>query len=716
MSSISKAKRMPDRGHPPLRRRSSVEPSAQTAGIDVLRVSRLALLSRELDRLEEEELARHTGTIHYQFSARGHELAEIALGCALGELHDAAAAYYRSRPLLLTLGLSPADCIAATLAKAGPPSDGRDIGVVFNRPASEGPVVLPMSGGVGTQFTMAAGWAQAITYYRDALKAPGYSRSIAVVLGGDGSVAANGFWPALNIATTLSLPLLFFIEDNGYALSVPSHLQTPGGNIARNLASFQNLRVFDGDGADPDETPALVQRAVESVRGGAGPALIRLTVPRLCGHSGQDTQRYKSSKVIASELARDPLAQMRRRWVPSRIAESEWKDLERRVQREAQEAWKEAVERTSPDVQAVTRYVFFDRSPDGQATKQRLDASAQGNPALPSAAATGRPGSVRINMVDAIRRTLETELRSNPKLLVFGEDVAAKGGVHTATAGLERKFGTARVFDTSLSEEGIIGRAVGMALAGLKPVPEIQFRKYADPATEQLNDCGTMRWRTANRFAAPMVVRMACGFSKCGDPWHSVCSEVTWAHAIGWQVVFPSNAEDAVGLLRASLRSNNPTIFLEHRAMLDSAWARRPYPGDDYVAPLGEARVLCTGSEITLISWGGMVERCAAACERCGASVELIDLRTIVPWDRAAVLASVRKTNRCLIVHEDVMTAGFGAEMSAALAREAFFSLDAPIERLAVPDIPLPYSVELMKAVLPGVEEIAAKIDELASE
>lgn len=715
MASVSKPKRLPARGKPASNDRGSFEPPIRTSGIDVLRVARLALLSRELDRLEEEELARHTGTIHYQFSARGHELAEIALGCALGEPHDAAAAYYRSRPLLLTLGLSPADCLAATMGKSGPPSDGRDIGVVFNLPSRKGAVVLPMSGGVGTQFTMAAGWAQAITYYRNTLKEPGYSRSIAVVLGGDGSVAANGFWPALNIATTLSLPLLFFIEDNGYALSVPSHLQTPGGNIARNLESFQNLRIFDGDGADPDETPALVQRAVESVRAASCPAILRLTVPRLCGHSGQDTQKYKSAKIIASERERDPLDLIRRRWVPSRITENDWKDLEQRVRREAHEAWKEAVARESPDVRAVNRCVFFDSCPDGQAAIQRAGESAHENPDLPQPVAAARRASARINMVDAIRRTLETELRANPKLLVFGEDVAAKGGVHTATAGLEQKFGSARVFDTSLSEEGIIGRAVGMALAGLKPVPEIQFRKYADPATEQLNDCGTMRWRTANRFAAPIIVRMACGFSKCGDPWHSVCSEVTWAHAVGWQVVFPSNAEDATGLLRTSLRSKNPTIFLEHRAMLDSAWARRPYPGDRYVVPLGEARVLRAGTDLTLISWGGMVERCAAACERCNASVELLDLRTIAPWDRAAVLASVRKTSRCLIVHEDAVTAGFGAEISAVLAREAFFSLDAPIERLAVPDVPLPYSVELMKAILPGVEEIAAKIDELAS-
>jgi 2-oxoisovalerate dehydrogenase E1 component len=279
---------------------------------------------------------------------------------------------------------------------------------------------------------------------------------------------------------------------------------------------------------------------------------------------------------------------------------------------------------------------------------------------------------------------------------------------------LQDAFGERRVFDTSLSEEGIIGRAVGMALAGLMPVPEIQFRKYADPATEQLNNCGTMRWRTNNRWAAPIVVRMPGGYApKCGDPWHSVCGEVFWAHATGWQVAVPSNAEDAVGLLRAALRGNEPTIFFEHRALLDGAWARRPYPGDSFALPFGHARVIRTGEKLTVVTWGAMVERCDAAAEQSGLGVEVLDLRTISPWDRGAVLASVRKTRRCLIVHEDTLTAGFGAEVSAVVAEEAFLSLDAPIQRMAIPDIPTPYNVALMNAILPQVDDIAARMVEL---
>jgi len=318
-------------------------------------------------------------------------------------------------------------------------------------------------------------------------------------------------------------------------------------------------------------------------------------------------------------------------------------------------------------------------------------------------------------MMAAIRRTLEHELAVNPRVLVFGEDVGRKGGVHAATLGLQDKFGAERVFDTSLSEEGIIGRAVGMALAGLVPVPEIQFRKYAEPAAEQLHDCGTMRWRTANRCAAPIVVRIPGGYSKCGDPWHSQSNEVQFVHAVGWRVAMPSNAEDAVGLLRSALRGNDPTIYFEHRALLDHAWARRPYPGDDYVVPFGMARTLRTGKALTVVSWGAMVERCEQALLATGIDGELIDLRTVSPWDRDCVLASVTRTGRCLIVHEDTLTAGFGAEIAAVLAREAFYSLEAPIERVAMPDVPSPHSPLLLEAVLPGVERIAATLRALVA-
>ncbi len=658
---------------------------------DWTQVAKVFLLSRALDQLEESKLFPER-EILYQFSARGHELGQILLGCLLTNPHDGVGAYYRSRPLLLRLGLSAEDALASGMARAGGISDGRDIGVVFNLPRKENATVLPMSGGVGTQYTVTAGWARAIQYYRATLGDEAYRESIAVVMGGDGSVATNGFWSALNTATTLRLPMLFFIEDNGYSISVPSVLQTPGGNIAANLRSFESLQILEADGCDPADAARAVYEAVAIVRSGNGPTLLRLTVPRLSGHSGQDTQAYKPAELVAAERANDPLIALQRYLVPAFFSESEWQALERAAGEDVQTALEAALARPQPDSSRALQYVFSE---------------CRGE------AGTFTPEPARINMLDAIRRTLQHELRINSKALVFGEDVGPKGGVHAATLGLQKEFGQDRVFDTSLSEEGIIGNAVGIALAGLRPVAEIQFRKYAEPATEQLNDCGTMRWRTANKFSAPIVVRMPGGFSKCGDPWHSVSNEVRFAHAPGWQVIMPSNAEDAAGLLRTALRSPNPSIFFEHRALLDASWARRPYPGDEFTLPLGLAKIVQEGGKLTVVTWAAMVERCLLASKQAQSSIEVMDLRTIVPWDRDAVLNSVRKTGRCLIVHEDTLTGGFGAEIAATVARECFFDLDAPVERIAVPDVPLPYSVHLLSAVLPGVDTIAARMEEL---
>jgi 2-oxoisovalerate dehydrogenase E1 component len=542
-----------------------------------------------------------------------------------------------------------------------------------------------------------------------------YSRSIAVAFGGDASVATNGFWSALTIATTQRLPMLFYIEDNGYGISVSSQHQTPGGNIAANLRSFGGLTILEGDGADPRDAANLTSKAVELVRSERAPVLLRLTVPRLSGHSGQDTQAYKSPDIVARERARDPLGRLHRFLVPAVFAESEWTQLADQARRDVGVAVETAMARPQPSPSDITRHVFGEVGAHGEPLLQLQGGLAPDHPVFPASTTTARPEATRINMLTAIRRTLDVELALNRKMVVFGEDVGPKGGVHGATLGLQEKYGPARVFDTSLSEEGIIGRAVGMAVAGLLPVAEIQFRKYADPAAEQLNDCGTMRWRTNNRFAAPMVVRMPGGFSKCGDPWHSQTNEVAWVHGIGWRVAVPSNAEDAVGLLRTALRGNDPTIYFEHRAMLDGAWSRRPYPGDDFVVPFGVARVVRSGTELTIVTWGAMVERCEQAAAASHVDVEVLDLRTLSPWDKGAVLESVNKTRRCLIVHEDNLTAGFGAEIAAVLAKDAFFNLDAPVERLTMPDIPSPHSPVLLEAVVPSVERITRALQQLAS-
>lgn len=672
--------------------------------IDWKRIAYLVQLSRALDEMEETRLVPEKKVL-YQFSARGHDMAQILLGCRLTERHDGACGYYRSRPLLLALGVDPADALGSAMGRAGGYSDGRDIGVVFNYPNRNGASALPMCGGVGSQYTPTAGWAQAIEYYRTVLKMPDYDRAIGVVLGGDGSVASNGFWSALTIATTQALPMLFYVEDNGYGISVPSTLQTPGGNIAANLAGWQNLEIFDGDGCDPADAARLTADAVAFVRENRAPALLRLTVPRLEGHSFQDTQAYKSENVVRTEWARDPLPRLKDYLVPAVMSAEEWQASAAQAASAAEAARAAAEARPTADPQTVTRHVLFDGEMQQMGGQHSFGYVAP--PASDQPAGDGQ----RINMVTAIRRTLDHELSINERVVLFGEDIGPKGGVHAVTLGLQEKFGKERVFDTSLSEEGIVGRAVGMALAGLVPVPEIQFRKYAEPAIEQINDCGTIRWRTNNRFAAPIVLRMPGGFFKCGDPWHSQTNEVAFVHQPGWQVAVPSNAEDAVGLLRTALRGNDPVIFFEHRAMLDHAWARRPYPGDGFALPFGKARVIRQGDAITIVTWGAMVPRCEEAAD--GMPADVIDLRTLMPWDREAVLASVRRTRRCLIVHEDLGTAGFGAEISAVVADEAFMDLDAPVSRLTMRDIPSPHNPVLLDWAVPSVDRIRAKIQSL---
>ena len=669
-------------------------------------ITKKLLVSRALDDLEEFTLVKNKKVL-YQFSARGHDMAQIILGqCLIGQ-KDAVSGYYRSRPLLLAMGLPPEMALEASMMKQGGFSDGRDIGVVFNNPKLEGACILPMSGGVGAQYTPVSGWAQAAKYHYNVLNNHKWKDAIGLVLGGDGSVATNGFWSALTIATTQQLPQLFYIEDNGYGISVPSDFQTPGGDISKNLASFKGLTIFSGDGTNPEQVTELVAKAHQVVRYDRKPVLLRLTVPRLNGHSAQDTQTYKSKERIAFEQRHDPLPKLKKYLLSHELmTQDKWVELENTATKVVNRAFIKADNKPFSNPQTITSNTFCEYDENGEMNLQQQGGIHLTNPTFPpsSKEIISHPG--RINMVTAIRKTLDFELQHNKKMTVFGEDVGAKGGVHAVTLGLQEKHGKDRVFDTSLSEEGIIGRSLGMSLAGLLPIPEIQFRKYADPAEEQLNDIGSMRWRTNNRFAAPMVVRMAGGYFGCGDPWHSQTAEVKWIHAIGWQVAMPSNAQDAVGLLRYALRDNNPTIFFEHRKMLDHVWARREYPGDQYIIPFGKANKITQGDRVTLVTWGGMVHRCHKAVEQSALAVDLIDLRTLRPWDKTMVLDSVKKTNRCLIVHEDNISAGFGAEIAATLAKEAFYDLDAPIERLAMPDIGNPHEPNLMNAVIPTTEKI----------
>ena len=676
---------------------------AVKASLDWNRVGHLVLLSRALDELEESELAP-SGEVPYQFSAKGHELAQVLLALNLVHPHDAAGVYYRSRPFMLAAGLRLDQALAAGMGKVNSPSEGRDVGVVFSLPPRPGPTVLPASGGVGAQYTPIAGWAQAIRYRAEIMGDKQWEGALAVALGGDGSVATNGFWSALTMATTLKLPMLFFIEDNGYGLSVPGELQTPKGNIAENLGSFKNLLTLSGSGFDPSRTSELIQEAVQYVRTGAGPCLLHLRVPRLMGHTFIDHQAYRPEDELAAEQRRDPVIALQ-----EVLGETVLQSLRESAQSELEQALEAARAFPEPDPDTAADHLFY-----GGRAQQVGGLTPELGPRTEPVPRDPITSGPRVNLIDAVRIVMENELQSNPRAVVFGEDVGAKGGVHGATMGLQSIFGEERVFDTSLSEEGIIGRAVGMALAGLLPIPEIQFRKYADPATEQLNDLGTIRWRTAGKFAAPIVVRIPVGYSKkIGDPWHSVTNESVYAHAPGWQLAFPSNAADAAGLLKTALRGEDPTFFFEHRALLDAAESRRPDPGPEYVVPFGKLASLSDGDELTLVTWGAMVYPSLEAAERFEGRVEVLDLRSISPWDQEGVLDSVRSTGRCLVVQEDTWTAGFASEILATVASEAFMDLDAPIRRLTTPNVPIPYNAGLMHAVLPNTERIEAAIEEL---
>lgn len=716
--------------------------------IDWKRLLHHFFLSREMDRIEEEQLVPE-GLVHHQFSARGHELVQLLLAHLLTHPSDAVSAYYRSRPLQLGLNIPPEEIMASMMAREGGHTDGRDSGVMANYPgkkrikkgveAYEGPYLLPMSGDVGSQYTPAAGWAQALKYRAEVLKEKSALKAISVVCGGESSVATNGFWSSITMASTLQLPVLYLIEDNGYGISVPGSLQTPGGNIVNNLYSFGGIELFDGDGVQPADVLSLLEMALEHVRSWNGPALVRLSVPRLNGHSYQDNQSYKTATQLEQEQGRDPYLTLRNYLVPSHFSELEWIRIEKQASETVVKVVDSALKRPKPDPSKISESLFRkewggkEHYPKHEPTESAIHGGVVLSVDLLSKSSQNpNSESLRINMVEAIRRTLEVELKVNPSLLLFGEDVGQKGGVHAATLGLQQLFGDDRVFDTSLSEEGIVGRAVGMAYAGLKPVAEIQFRKYADPATEQLKNAGSVRWRTKNKFSAPLVVRVPGGFAKIGDPWHSESAESFFTHLPGWQVVMPSDAEEATGLLRSALRSDNPTLFFEHRNLLDSKAARRPYPGDDYVIPFGQARTLRSGGDLTIITWGAMVWRCDAAVEELIASggvtlpepqfgvsepkslsIELIDLRTLSPWDKDAVLRSVQKTGRCLIVHEDGKTNGFGAEIAATIVDEAFQWLDAPVKRIASPDLPVPYAEELMDKVVPSIHRIREGILEI---
>ncbi len=641
----------------------------------------------------------HEGKLKFQFSAKGHEIPQLIAAALLQHRHDGATVYYRSRPLMLGVGLSPFTAFASVMHKVEGVSGGRDIGVVFNFLQPGGVTVLPASGDVGAQFTPAIGWAQAVQYRATALAQAEYAGAVALAHAGDGATATNGFWSAVNIAAALHLPYVMMIEDNRYALTVPWRYQSAAPSIADNLSGFQGLNLQSVEGGDIPAVYAAIATAIDQARQG-GAQLVHVRVPRLTGHNWQDPAAYKPAEEKAEDERRDPLgrliAYLQEHFAvpPAQIA-----DLEAAarafVVAEAERAWTQG---SRPSADDATTHLF-------------------GPPQAVPATAPAASGP-RLTMQQAIRTTLDDEMARDPTILVFGEDVAAFGGVHRATDGLQAHYGEARVFDTSLNEEGIVGRSTGMAVNGLRPVPEIQFRKYADPAHEQIHDAGTLRWRTHGRFHAPIVLRIPVGYQLMGgDPWHAECGEAIYAHMPGWRIAYPSTVPDAVGLLRTALRGEDPVIFLEHRLLYRLRDANAPYPGPDYQVPFGQARQVRAGRDVLVVTWGEPVYRAleaATALAERGVETEILDLRTIVPWDADAVFAAVRRIGKVLVVHEDMRTAGFGAEIVARIADEAFAYLDAPAGRVATADVPSPCDENLFDAVMPTTAKVQAAIELLA--
>jgi 2-oxoisovalerate dehydrogenase E1 component len=572
--------------------------------------------------------------------------------------------------------------------------------------------ILTNSSSTGTQFLHAAGLAQATRYLK-----PG-SDEIAMVCSGDGATSEGEFWECMNIACLEKLPLLALIEDNGYAISVPVERQTAGGNIARLLAGFPGLLRLEVDGTDFLASYATMQRAADYCRSGQGPALVRASVIRPYSHALSDDERSYRPKIERdADTLRDPLKVFPDFLIREGLAErGELERIMRGIDVEIQELSAKLLKEPAPAPGSALHFLFSDKV-------DPCSAAFQSEPAF-----QGEPRT----MIDSINQTLFDEMRRNSRVLVFGEDVAdcsrdeylaqlpGKGGVFKATFGLQREFGSDRCFNTPLAEASIIGRAIGMAARGLKPVVEIQFFDYIWPAMMQLRgELANFRWRSNNAFSCPVVVRVPIGgYLTGGAVYHSQCGEVTFTHIPGLRVVFPSNAADACGLLRTAIRSDDPVLFLEHKKLYREPYNRAPNPGADFMVPFGKAKVVKMGQNLTIVTYGALVQKSLQAALQLeqlhrDVSVEVIDLRSLSPYDWPAIAASVEKTSRVMIAHEDTLSWGYGAEIAARIASELFRHLDAPVGRVAALDTWIAYNPKLEDEILPQVDTLVAEGDRL---
>ena len=682
---------------------------------DLLRFYRTMLMAR---RLDDKELQLKTQSkSFFQISGAGHEAIQVAAGTLLTAGRDWFFPYYRDRALALALGMTPYEMLLAAVgAAADPSSGGRQMPAHWSKPALN--LVSPSSA-VSTQCLHAVGCAEACQFPELATPGGASSESDVVYVSlGEGGTSEGEFWESLNTACTRRLPVIYLIEDNGYAISVPVEIQTPGGDIARLVSAFPGLDVIRVDGTDVLDSVAAMQRALAYARGGRGPVLIKASVVRLHSHSESDDDgQYKSEAEREAEQARDPITRFAAFLEDRQLADDdELARLSAGVDDEIQAAADRALAAAPPHRSTVLDYVY---SPDVDPAAERFDVP-------------GAPEGPAITMVAAINRTLEDEMARDPRIVVFGEDVAdcsraevlsavqGKGGVFKATLGLQRTFGRERVFNSPLAEANIVGRALGMAVRGLKPIVEIQFFDYIWPAMMQIRDELTMlRYRSNNAFSCPLVIRAPIGgYLRGGSLYHSQSGESIFAHCPGLRIAYPSNAADAAGLLRTAVRCDDPVLFLEPKHLYRQTYSKAPYHGPDHQIPFARASTRREGTDVVVVTWGSLVQRSLLAAERAAQediSVQVMDLRTLAPYDWPSIAAAVTATNRVVVAHEDQLTCGFGAELAARIADELFEHLDAPIKRVGALDCPVAYHPILEEAILPQSDDILQAVKAAAA-